>query len=212
MTIRNLMSSGLESAALKEKEDLRVQDRIANETWQPVSVNNKFSWNLEVEVAKVIEMGVALGLLKSKETEAQARKDNTDSDNVVPEELTNLEEVVFCNVYAPFVESEREELWQFLLVAQQTFTASWCVRGDFNTVMDSAERVGESSDVCSMRRFNSFILRMGVVDIPLHGSRFKWSNNKEEEARARLDSFLLSSIILSWYPSFLQKSLPWSLP
>ncbi|KAK2639234.1 hypothetical protein Ddye_027029 [Dipteronia dyeriana] len=48
----------------------------------------------------------------------------------------------------------------------------------------------------------------GVVDIPLRGITFTWSNNREVGSWARLDRFLVSPIILSWYPSLVQRGLP----
>ncbi|KAK3229957.1 hypothetical protein Dsin_001838 [Dipteronia sinensis] len=181
---------------------------------------------------------MALGLFKTKDTDDQSMKVNSDSDKEMPElklakfdrytirslrgailsrgvegasgglitlwndelfsvkvwisnrrciilvgELRNLKkEVVFCNVYAASIESERKDLREFLHVTQQTFQAPWFVGGDFNTVLDSTERFDVSYDMCSIIRFNNFILKIRVVDILLHGSRFTWSNNREREA------------------------------
>ncbi|KAK3217753.1 hypothetical protein Dsin_011723 [Dipteronia sinensis] len=117
-------------------------------------------------------------------------------------------DVVFCNVYAPSVERERRELWEYLLDAQKSFPVPWCIGGDFNTVLDPAKRIGEGCDMSSVRRFNYVILQMGVVDIPLQRSKFTWSNNRVKEAWARLDRFIISPDILDWFPDLVQKCLP----
>ncbi|KAK3227785.1 hypothetical protein Dsin_007647 [Dipteronia sinensis] len=45
----------------------------------------------------------------------------------------------------------------------------------------------------------------------IHGVTFTWSNNREQEAWARLDRFLLSQEILIWFPNLIQKGLERSL-
>ncbi|KAK3185016.1 hypothetical protein Dsin_032302 [Dipteronia sinensis] len=72
-------------------------------------------------------------------------------------------EVVFCNVYTPNVESERVELWDFILRAQASFPMPWCIEGDFNTVLHSAQRSGNDCNYGSMRAFSSFLLQAKLV-------------------------------------------------
>lgn len=73
-------------------------------------------------------------------------------------------------------------------------------RGDFNTVRDKIERGEKNSTYrCGeAREFNDFIEAMGLIEVPLVGGRFTWSN-KDGSARSRLDRFLLSKQLLdSW--------------
>ncbi|KAK2653707.1 hypothetical protein Ddye_013563 [Dipteronia dyeriana] len=136
---------------------------------------------LEDEIAKVIEVGVALGF------------DFNEKENV-------LEDVIARR------EKEDDEK-----LAAETFSTPWCVGGDFNMVLDPSERIGVSVNVGSMRSFASFIAQANIIDIPLHGISYTWSNNREKEAWARLDRFLLSPIILGWFPDLYQGRLPRSL-
>ncbi|KAK2655357.1 hypothetical protein Ddye_008409 [Dipteronia dyeriana] len=102
---------------------------------------------------------------------------------IVSGELRKLKkEVVFCNVYAANVERERKDLWEFILNAQASLPGPWVIGGDFNTVINSSERKGGSGSSGSMRNFKDFIFRAIVIDIPLHGLRFTWSNNREAES------------------------------
>ncbi|KAK3187757.1 hypothetical protein Dsin_027318 [Dipteronia sinensis] len=50
-----------------------------------------------------------------------------------------------------------------------------------------------------------------VVDLPIHGITFTLSNNREGASCARLDRFLVSPEILSWFPKLKQKGLPRSV-
>ncbi|KAK2653763.1 hypothetical protein Ddye_013619 [Dipteronia dyeriana] len=92
-----------------------------------------------------------------------------------------------------------------------TFTALWCVGGEFNTILDPSDRIGMSVNTGSIRRFASFVAQANIIYIPLHGMSYTWSNNREKEAWARLDRFLLSLIILGWFPKLFQWGLPRSL-
>ncbi|KAK3229101.1 hypothetical protein Dsin_000982 [Dipteronia sinensis] len=78
-------------------------------------------------------------------------------------------EVVFCNVYTSNLESERRELWGFLINIQQSFTIPWVIGGDFNTFLHAYERRGGDFNKWSARAFNNFNLQAEVVDIPLSG-------------------------------------------
>ncbi|KAK3199602.1 hypothetical protein Dsin_023017, partial [Dipteronia sinensis] len=50
-------------------------------------------------------------------------------------------------------------------------------------------------------------LNREVMDLPLHGLNFTWSNNREREAWARLDRFLVSPEFMLWLPNLIQKGL-----
>uniref|UniRef100_A0A2N9G874 Reverse transcriptase domain-containing protein n=1 Tax=Fagus sylvatica TaxID=28930 RepID=A0A2N9G874_FAGSY len=43
-----------------------------------------------------------------------------------------------------------------------------------------------------MNEFSEFIFSLGLMDIPLEGSKFTWSNNRESPAMFRIDRFLYS--------------------
>ncbi|KAK2652972.1 hypothetical protein Ddye_012828 [Dipteronia dyeriana] len=120
-------------------------------------------------------------------------------------------EVRFCNVYAANKEEERMGLCQYILNAQISLPGIWVIGGDFNTVLDQNERVGGIGNVGSMRNFKGFIDAARVVDLPLQGMAFTWTNNREVGSWARLDRFLCSPEFLSWFPSIIQKGLSRSL-
>lgn len=120
-------------------------------------------------------------------------------------------EVCFCNVYALNVEKDMVDLWNFILNAQISFLIPWCIGGDFNTVLCEAE--GKYGEINSglMKSFNIFVVHAMVIDIPLQGISFTWSNNREQAFWAHLDKFLISPWILFWFPKLSQKGLPRSI-
>ncbi|KAK0601262.1 hypothetical protein LWI29_022564 [Acer saccharum] len=83
--------------------------------------------------------------------------------------------------------------------------------GDFNTVLDQSERKGGPGSLTSMRNFRRFIDSANVIDLPMQGMLYTWSNNRENESWARLDRFLCDPVLLSWFPKMVQKGLCKSL-
>ncbi|KAK2652355.1 hypothetical protein Ddye_012211 [Dipteronia dyeriana] len=100
--------------------------------------------------------------------------------------------VAFCNMYAPSMEKYRKELWDFILNAIKEFPIPWCIVGDFNILLDPSESAK-------------------VVDIPLSGMAFTWTNSRGNAVWARLDRLLLSLSLLVWFPKLTQRGLSRSL-
>lgn len=59
-----------------------------------------------------------------------------------------------------------------------------------------------------MRMFNNFIKEFDLVDLPLKGTSFTWSNNQDRRVCSRLDRFLFSIDWMDQAPLFSQEVLP----
>jgi hypothetical protein len=84
----------------------------------------------------------------------------------------------------------------------------WCIGGDFNVTRFPAERSRDVRLNTAMMEFSDFISEQGLMDLPLAGGPFAWSNNQENPSWSRLDRFLVSP---DWDVKFLgtlQKRLP----
>jgi endonuclease/exonuclease/phosphatase family metal-dependent hydrolase len=82
------------------------------------------------------------------------------------------------------------------------------VAGDFNVVKFASKHSGTAAFSAAMMEFSDFISDLDLVDIPLLGGRFTWSNNSENTSSSRIDRFLFS---LDWndhFPNISQKRLP----
>ena len=64
---------------------------------------------------------------------------------------------------------------------------------DFNVVRFPSERLGSNSFTPAMREFSNFISEQSLIDLPLQGGTFTWSNSREVALKARLDRFLISA-------------------
>lgn len=85
---------------------------------------------------------------------------------------------------------------------------SWCVAGDFNIIRAPIERKGCLFSSSAMRLFSDFIETNELIDPPLLGGWFTWSNNQEEPSLSYFDRFLFSA---SWEEHFhrvMQVALP----
>jgi hypothetical protein len=65
------------------------------------------------------------------------------------------------------------------------------------------------ADFCAaIEEFFDFIFMLNLVDLPLEGGQFTWSNNQEDQTWSRIDKFL---IFPEWEDCFLevtQRRLP----
>ena len=83
----------------------------------------------------------------------------------------------------------------------------WCVGSDFNVVWFPSKRSGSANFTTDMHRFSAFISEQNLVDLPLVGGNFTWSNSKEVASRSRLDRFLLLADWEEKFPSICQRRL-----
>lgn len=111
------------------------------------------------------------------------------------------------NICAPNVIVSRRELWEELLILKANDQNPWCIGGDFNEIKDVSERVGCIGVDRGMRDFIEFCNNMEILDLPMLGRKFTWSNYQNQAIHSRLDRFLLSQTFLDKF-----KVLQWGLP
>ena len=79
--------------------------------------------------------------------------------------------------------------------------------GDFNVVRFPFKRLGSNSFTTAMREFSNFISEQGLIDLPLQGGSFTWSNSREVASKARLDRFLFSVDWEDKFPTISQRRM-----
>jgi hypothetical protein len=84
-------------------------------------------------------------------------------------------------------------MWDELAGIRSWWDVPWCLGGDFNVVRFPSEKVGSMNFTGAMYDFSDFISGHGLVDLPLVGGIFTWSNNREISSMSRLDRFLFSA-------------------
>ena len=114
----------------------------------------------------------------------------------------------FTGVYGPNMDNACRLLWDELAGVSQWWGVPWCVGGDFNVVRFPFERSGSASFCTVITDFSDFISEIGLLDIPLQGGRFTWSNNREHNSSSRIDRFLFSADWDEHFPPISQIRLP----
>uniref|UniRef100_A0A2N9EFL4 Reverse transcriptase domain-containing protein n=1 Tax=Fagus sylvatica TaxID=28930 RepID=A0A2N9EFL4_FAGSY len=114
---------------------------------------------------------------------------------------------MFTGVYGPNINSDRRLMWDELAGIRSWWDVPWCLGGDFNVVRFPAERVGSTNFSTSMHEFSDFISSHGLIDIPLTGGNFTWSNNREISSMSRIDRFLYSADWAEGFIRIIQKRL-----
>ena len=117
-------------------------------------------------------------------------------------------EWAFSGVYSPQTDRERREMWDELSGMSSWWTSPWCVGGDFNVTQFPTERMGAAHFTPAMNDFSEFIFSLGLMDIPMEGGRFTWSNNRENAVMSCIDWFLYTGEWEDRYPTVVQRRLP----
>ncbi|XP_058211519.1 uncharacterized protein LOC131323689 [Rhododendron vialii] len=114
---------------------------------------------------------------------------------------------VILNVYAPNNYIERRDVWNEIKARKIRFNMPWVLGGDFNEIKSTGERSGCSRVDRGIRDFQEFINCMEVIDLPMVGRKFTWSNVQEENIQSRIDRFLVPQERLDKFSVF-----QWGLP
>jgi hypothetical protein len=80
-------------------------------------------------------------------------------------------------------------------------SVDWLIVGDFNLYRNPSDCNRPSADYSNMLMFNAAISTLGLVEIPLKGQRFTWSNKQHPPLLERLDWFFTSPSWTISYPN-----------
>ncbi|XP_047943132.1 uncharacterized protein LOC125189963 [Salvia hispanica] len=105
---------------------------------------------------------------------------------------------LFTAVYAHPTPSRREELWHRLAELQIDSTLPWVLLGDFNSIVQSSERMGGSTNRTGVNhQFVRWIINSRLMDLGFLGPRFTWKRGNLYE---RLDRGLCNTDWRLAYP------------
>lgn len=83
------------------------------------------------------------------------------------------------------------QLWKDLDEAKHFGGENWIVGGDFNMVLKREERSGNILSSTIADGFSDAIDGLGLMDMPLTGGRWTWSNQRASPYWSRIDRFLI---------------------
>lgn len=79
--------------------------------------------------------------------------------------------------------------------------------GDFNLIRKPENRNRPGGDVNEMLLFNEAISALGLIELPLYGKKYTWTNKQSPPLLERLDWFFTSSSWTTFYPDTSVSSL-----
>jgi hypothetical protein len=77
----------------------------------------------------------------------------------------------------------------------------WLIMGYFNFIRKPSDRNKLGGDINGMLLFNEAISNLSLVELPLKGRKFTWSNMQQNPMLEKLDWFFTSSSWTVSYPS-----------
>lgn len=103
-----------------------------------------------------------------------------------------------CVLYGPHERLDRLVMFEEIKNVLSSINKPVIMLGDFNVILNSAERVGVFRCELSSRDFRDWIQDLGVVDLPLHDISFTWRRNG---STSRLDRVLCCNEWLRHFPN-----------
>uniref|UniRef100_A0A2N9GQX5 HIT domain-containing protein n=1 Tax=Fagus sylvatica TaxID=28930 RepID=A0A2N9GQX5_FAGSY len=116
-------------------------------------------------------------------------------------------EWIFTGVYDPNADKDWRALWEMARLISW-WDVPWCTGGDFNVVRIPSEKFEQATFSTSMQDFSDFIFDFGLLDTPLKGGKYAWSNNREFTSMSRIDRFLFSPDWADHFGLVTQQRLP----
>jgi hypothetical protein len=103
------------------------------------------------------------------------------------------------NIYAPCQDAQQLAFLSWFHNIQVADDVDWLIVGDFNLIRSPNDRNKPGGNINEMLLFNEAISNLGLIEIPLKGKKFTWSNMQAAPLLQRLDWFFTS---LSWTTSY----------
>ena len=104
------------------------------------------------------------------------------------------------NIYGPCQADKRIEFFDWFSNIQMPDNVDWIILGDFNFIRSREDRNKPGGNVNDMLTFNEAINNLGLVELPLKGRKFTWSNMQQDPLLERLDWFFISASWTITYP------------
>jgi hypothetical protein len=103
------------------------------------------------------------------------------------------------NIYGPCTGEDRNNFVQWLYDLHIDDSENWILMGDYNFYRSHNDRNRDGGNIDDMLLFSDIIRAQNLIDLPLNGATYTWSNMQSEPLLERLDWFLTSN---NWTSSF----------
>lgn len=112
----------------------------------------------------------------------------------------NNDSWLLTNIYGPCTHEGKRNFLQWFKHYTAAVDDNWVVVGDFNLLRKPDNRNKPGGNVNEMLLFNEAINALGLVELPLYGKKYTWTNKQPSPLLERLDWFFTSSSWTTAYP------------
>lgn len=119
----------------------------------------------------------------------------------------NNDNWILTSVYGPCDPEGKAAFMEWFENINMPNEINWLVVGDFNLIRKPEDRNRLGSSPREMLLFNNAISTLGLVEIPLHGRKYTWTNKQQPPLLERLDWFFSSQSWTLSYPLTIAHSL-----
>lgn len=102
---------------------------------------------------------------------------------------------ILTNIYAPCTPEGKLAFLNWFKHIDMPDEVKWLVVGDFNLIRSPENRNKEGGNPVEMLAFNNAISNLRLVELPLRGCKYTWTNKQSNPLLERLDWFFTSN---SW--------------
>lgn len=132
---------------------------------------------------------------------------NSFATSVQFHSLHNNDSWVLTNIYAPCTPQGKRDFVAWLKNISMPSNIDWLLVGDFNLYRNPSDRNRDGADYAEMFLFNDAISNLGLIELPLKGKHFTWSNKQFPPLLERLDWFFTSTCWTLNYPPTIVSTL-----
>ncbi|XP_026441694.1 uncharacterized protein LOC113340852 [Papaver somniferum] len=100
---------------------------------------------------------------------------------------------IFTSVYGATDPADYEQFWQEIQDVRLLMSGPWMLGGDWNAPLFASERSSIGGCNRNRRNFRKFVNKNSLVDIPMSGGSFTWTNSQNPPILLRLDRFIFTT-------------------
>lgn len=108
---------------------------------------------------------------------------------------------ILTNIYMPCTPAGKHDFIHWFKNIQMPPTVDWLIIGDFNLYRNPEDRNKPGSDFAEMLPFSDAISFLGLLELPLKGRHFTWTNKQHSPLLEHLYWFFTSPSWMMNYPN-----------
>jgi exonuclease III len=105
------------------------------------------------------------------------------------------------NVYAPCTSEGKMAFLNWFKHIEMPDEVKWLIVGDFNLIRSQENRNKPGGNIQEMLAFNDAISNLRLVELPLKGCKYTWTNKQHNPLLERLDWFFSSNAWTTFLPN-----------